>query len=68
MQQLTSLHPARYRGGFHSAASLASTQAGMKFAVAHNILALGHPQLTPYFTAFDKVSVHRDKTLRVDLK
>jgi hypothetical protein len=26
-----------YRTGFHSAARLAATQAGMKFAVAHNI-------------------------------
>ena len=37
LRQAAALHHARYRGGFHSAASLAAAQAGMKFAVAHNI-------------------------------
>ena len=37
LRQAAALHRARYRGGFHSAASLAAAQAGMKFAVAHNI-------------------------------
>ncbi len=41
LRQAAALHHARYRGGFHSAASLAAAQAGMKFAVAHNIPALG---------------------------
>jgi hypothetical protein len=40
LRQAAALHHARYRGGFHSAASLAAAQAGMKFAVAHNIPAL----------------------------
>jgi len=37
LRQAAALHHARYRGGFHSAASLAAAQAGMKFAIAHNI-------------------------------
>jgi hypothetical protein len=37
LRQAAALHHARYRGGFRSAASLAAAQAGMKFAVAHNI-------------------------------
>ena len=37
LRQAAALHHARYGGGFHSAASLAAAQAGMKFAVAHNI-------------------------------
>ena len=41
LRQAAALHHARYRGGFHSAASLAAAQAGMKFAVAHNIPAFG---------------------------
>ena len=40
LRQAAALHHARYRGGFHSAASLAAAQAGMKFAIAHNIPAL----------------------------
>jgi len=32
----------RYRAGFHSAASLAAAQAGMKFAVAHYIPAMAN--------------------------
>ena len=40
LRQAAALHHARYRGRFHSAASLAAAQAGMKFAVAHNIPAL----------------------------
>ncbi len=43
LRQATALHHARYRGGFHSAASHAAAQAGMKFAIAHNIPALGPP-------------------------
>jgi len=35
LRQAAALHHARYRGGFHSAASLAAAQAGMKF-VPHN--------------------------------
>jgi hypothetical protein len=37
LRQAAALHHARYRGGFHSVASLAAAQAGMKFAIAHNI-------------------------------
>jgi len=44
LRQAAVLHHARYRGGFHSAASLAAAQAGMKFAVAHDIPALSCPQ------------------------
>jgi hypothetical protein len=44
LRQAAALHHARYRGGFHSAASLAAAQAGMKFAVAHNIPVFSLPQ------------------------
>jgi len=37
LRQAAALHHARYRGWFHSAPSLPAAQAGMKFAVAHNI-------------------------------
>jgi hypothetical protein len=40
LRQAAAFHHALYRGGFHSAASLAAAQAEMKFAVAHNIPAL----------------------------
>jgi hypothetical protein len=45
LRQAAALHHARYRGGFHSAASLAAAQAGVKFAIAHNTPALPRPQL-----------------------
>jgi hypothetical protein len=41
LRQAAALHHARYRGGFHFAASLAAAQAEMKFAVAYNTPALG---------------------------
>ena len=44
LRQAAALHHARYRGGFHSSASLAAAQAGMIFAVAHNIPAFSRPQ------------------------
>jgi hypothetical protein len=43
------LHHARYRGGLHSAASLAAATAGMKFAVAHNIPAFYRTKKTLLF-------------------
>ena len=46
LRQAAALHHARYRGGFHSAASLAAAQAGMKFAIAHNIPASPKPLMT----------------------
>ena len=56
LRQAAALHHARYRGGFHSAASLTAAQAGMKFAVAHNIPALATIIKTPHFTASGKVA------------
>jgi hypothetical protein len=38
LRPAATLHHARYRGGFHSAVSLAAAQAGVKFAGAHNTL------------------------------
>jgi hypothetical protein len=63
LRQAAVLHHARYRGGFHFAASLAAAQAGMKFAVAHNILVLGQTKKRkqPHFTTFGKVSDRRMK-------
>ncbi len=43
LRPATTSHHARYRCGFHSAASLAATQAGVKFAAAHNTPALSRP-------------------------
>jgi hypothetical protein len=44
LRQAAALHHACYRDGFHFAASLAAAQAGMKFAIAHNIPAFSRPQ------------------------
>jgi len=44
LRQAAALHHARYRGGFHSAASLATAQAGVKFAIAHNTPALSRAE------------------------
>jgi D-tyrosyl-tRNA(Tyr) deacylase len=49
LRQAAALHHARYRGGFHYAASLAAAQAGMKFAIAHNIPAFGQTKKTTPF-------------------
>ena len=51
LRQAAALHHARYRGGFHSAASLAAAQAGMKFAIAHNTPAFFGTQkeITPFY-------------------
>ncbi|MDB4903585.1 MAG: hypothetical protein JWQ63_2866 [Mucilaginibacter sp.] len=62
LRQAAALHRARYRGGFHFAASLAAAQAGMKFAVAHNIPAFPNTnKKEPHFTASGKVSDRRMK-------
>jgi len=55
--QAAAFHHARYRGGFHSAASLAAAQAGMKFAIAHNIPVFGQLLNTEsHSTAFTKLA------------
>ena len=62
LRQAAALHHARYRGGFHSAASLVAAQAGMKFAIAHNIPTFDQMlKEQPHFTASGKVSYRRMK-------
>jgi len=58
LRQAAALHHTRYRGAFHSAASLAAAQTGMKFAVAHNIHAIDHNK-TPVRILFKMVKSYQ---------